>query len=201
MKRLLAKLPRSSSGSRAASASSSASRWPFAIFDVSMTIRAGCSGFALVSSAICFSSASSGDFILPGCHVERSRDISNCSNEYPEIPRLRSESQKWKFERLSLFIKSCLVPGALLQYLAWQEFLFSLRQAFQFRDDLLESKMFGETQRPTTEGRETGSQNHSVVRVFRRIDDFLLHATRRFVHHQEDKPVRDVISCSPDKSG
>src|SRR6266480_4175671 len=51
------------SGAGAASASSSASRWPFPIFDVSMTAAAGFSGFALVSSAICFSGASSGLFI------------------------------------------------------------------------------------------------------------------------------------------
>src|SRR6266478_5910685 len=63
MKRLLAKLPRSSSGSRDASANSSASRLPFDIFDVSMTAHVSFSGLALVSSAICFSGASSGDFI------------------------------------------------------------------------------------------------------------------------------------------
>src|SRR5882724_8455018 len=74
MKRLLEKLPRSSSGSRDASASSSASRCPFDIFDVSITEAAGFPGsppdesvrpadLALVSSAICFSGASSGDFI------------------------------------------------------------------------------------------------------------------------------------------
>src|ERR1700719_646459 len=59
---MLAKLPRSSSGSRDASASSRASRLPFDILEVSMT-EAGFSGFALVSSAICFSGASNGDFI------------------------------------------------------------------------------------------------------------------------------------------
>src|ERR1041385_8239254 len=64
MKRLLAKLPRSSSGSRDASASSSASRCPFDILDVSITeAAAGFCDFALVSSATCFSGASSGDFI------------------------------------------------------------------------------------------------------------------------------------------
>src|SRR5947207_5374972 len=74
MKRLLAKLPRSSSGSRDASANSSASRCPFDILEVSMTDAAGFSGLpldesvrladlALVSSAICFSGASSGLFI------------------------------------------------------------------------------------------------------------------------------------------
>src|SRR5712675_584899 len=71
MKRLLAKLPRSSSGSREASASSSASRLPLDIFEVSITAAASrFSGFALVSSAICFSGASSGDFISIVCHSE-----------------------------------------------------------------------------------------------------------------------------------
>src|SRR6185369_13709515 len=64
MNRLLAKLPRSSSGSREASASSSAAALPADIFDVSITDAAGLADFALVSSATCFSGASSGDFIL-----------------------------------------------------------------------------------------------------------------------------------------
>src|SRR5206468_10467562 len=63
MKRLLAKLPRSSNGSREASANSRASRLPFAILHVSLPAHAGLSGFALVSSPICFSGASSGDLI------------------------------------------------------------------------------------------------------------------------------------------
>src|SRR3954468_17880620 len=69
MKRLLAKLPRSSSGSREASASSSASRWPFDIFEVSIT-GAGASfdagSFTPVSALICSGGASSGVFIKPG---------------------------------------------------------------------------------------------------------------------------------------
>src|SRR5436853_199018 len=77
MKRLLAKLPRSSSGSREASASSSASRLPFDIFEVSITdAGADFSGFALVYSATCFSGASNDDFISIFCHSERSRGIS-----------------------------------------------------------------------------------------------------------------------------
>ena len=62
MKRLLAKLPRSSSGSRELSARSSAAALPADILEVSIT-DAGACGFALVSSAICFSGASSGEFI------------------------------------------------------------------------------------------------------------------------------------------
>src|SRR5207249_10624252 len=53
------------------------------------------------------------------------------------------------------------------------------------------------TQRPTTEGRETGSQNHSVVRILRRIDYFLLHTTRGLIHHQKDKPVRERLFVQP----
>src|SRR6476469_5568328 len=61
MNRLLAKLPRSSSGSRELSASSSAAALPADILDVSITDAVD--GFAVVSSAICFSGASSDDFI------------------------------------------------------------------------------------------------------------------------------------------
>src|SRR4030095_1349391 len=62
--RLLAKLPRSSSGSRELSARSSAAALPADIFEVSMTDCASAlAGWALVSSAICFSGASSGVFI------------------------------------------------------------------------------------------------------------------------------------------
>src|SRR6266571_6029210 len=62
--KLLAKLPRSSSGSRELSASSSAARLPSDIFEVSMTDGATGS-FALVSFEICSGGASSGDFIKP----------------------------------------------------------------------------------------------------------------------------------------
>src|SRR4030095_16446887 len=64
MKRLLAKLPRSSSGSRELSARSSAAALPADILEVSMTDCASdLAGWVLVSSAICFSGASSGVFI------------------------------------------------------------------------------------------------------------------------------------------
>src|SRR5919112_608652 len=61
MKRLLAKLPRSSRGSRELSASSSAAALPADIFDVSIT---GAAPLAVVSSAICFSGASSDAFSI-----------------------------------------------------------------------------------------------------------------------------------------
>src|SRR5205809_3001689 len=65
MNKLLAKLPRSSSGSRDASASSSASRWPFDIFEVSIN---GAAVFRVgsavpVSALTCSGGASSGVFI------------------------------------------------------------------------------------------------------------------------------------------
>src|SRR6476619_6051057 len=64
MNKLLAKLPRSSSGSRELSARSRAAALPADIFEVSMTDCASAlAGWALVSSAICFSGASSGVFI------------------------------------------------------------------------------------------------------------------------------------------
>src|SRR5437667_4854262 len=85
----------------------------------------------------------------------------------------------------------------LLQNLTWRKFPFALGQPFEFVDDSLQSKVLRETQRPTTERRETGSQNHSVVRVLRGIDNFLLHAPRGLIHHQEDKPVRERLFVQP----
>src|SRR6266567_4726563 len=198
MKRLLAKLPRSSSGSRAASASSSASRWPFAIFDVSMTAATVLSGFALVSSAICFSGASSGDFTVVICHSERSRGISQYSLRKVRDVSTSLDMTTMKVRaRISFLIKFRFIPGVLLQYLAWRKFLLALRQAFEFIDDFVQSEMFGETQRPASERRETGSQNHSVVRVLRRIDHFLLYTTSGLVNHQEDEPVRQLLFVQP----
>ncbi len=64
MNRLLAKLPRSSSGSREASARSSAAAFPADILDVSITEVAACvGGFLPASSVIGFSGVSSGAFI------------------------------------------------------------------------------------------------------------------------------------------
>src|ERR1043165_62731 len=153
MKRLLAKLPRSSSGSRDASASSSASRLPFDILEVSITDAGGFrtarrSGFALVSSATCFSGASSGDFMASVCHSEQSREISLCP--------LRHDRDV-VFERPSVFMKFCSIARMLLQNLAGQKLFVSLGKALQFRDDLAEPNMVRETQRPAAERRETGS--------------------------------------------
>src|SRR5437868_2429560 len=86
MNRLLAKLPRSSSGSRELSASSRAAAFPAAIFEVSIT-GAGPdlaeASFAPVSAFICSGGASSGDFILLARAVrfgdfELSRGVSHC---------------------------------------------------------------------------------------------------------------------------
>src|SRR5215216_3057299 len=85
------------------------------------------------------------------------------------------------------------IPCVLLQYLAWRKFLLSLRQPFQFIDDFFQPKMFRETQWAASERRETGSQNHSVVRVLRRIDNVLLHTARGFVDHEEDQAVCQLL--------
>ena len=101
------------------------------------------SGFALVSSAICFSGASSGDFISIVCHSERSRgcrDEPESLDISPEKVRDVSTSLDMtgrRFERLSLLIKFRPIPRMFLQYFAWSKFLFSSGQPFQFLDDLL----------------------------------------------------------------
>src|SRR5437867_1752215 len=111
------------------------------------------------------------------------------------VPRLRNFSGA--IRAVSLLIKFGLVARMLLQNFAWSKFIFSSGQPFQFLDDSLQSKVFPESQRPTTEWREAGPQNHSVVRVLRGIDDFLLHAPRGLIHHQEDKPVRERLFVQP----
>src|SRR5438874_902731 len=81
MNRLLAKLPRSSRGSRELSASSSAAAFPADIFEVSITDAdpdLADDSFAPVSALICSGGASSDDFILraramPFCHSKRNR--------------------------------------------------------------------------------------------------------------------------------
>src|SRR6266404_2498364 len=86
MNRLLAKLPRSSSGSRELSASSSAAAFPADIFEVSITgVDPDLAEDSLppVSALICSGGASSGDFIsLAGtmrfCHSGHSLGISHC---------------------------------------------------------------------------------------------------------------------------
>src|SRR5260370_40462260 len=100
---------------------------------------------------------------------------------------------------MSALITFRSIPVVLPQYLAGRKFLLALRQPFKFIHDFVQAEMFGETQWPTPERRETGSKNHSVVRVLRRIDDFLLHATRSFVDHQEDEPMRQVLFAGPQK--
>src|SRR5450432_186885 len=56
--------------------------------------------------------------------------------------------------------------------------------------------MIRKSQRATAERRETGAENHAVVRVFGRGDDFLFEAARRFVDHEEDKTVRERFAIS-----
>src|SRR6266404_5878993 len=152
MKRLLAKLPRSSSGSRDASASSSASRCPFDILDVSITEAAvGFCDFALVSAAICFSGASSG-----------------------------------------VFIKRGSIARMLFQKCAWRKLFIALREPFHFIGNFLQTKMVGEPKRPAAKRREAGSQNHSVVGVFRRLNHVFFQTTRRFVYHEKDEAMRKI---------
>src|SRR5436190_3348728 len=166
-----------------------------------MTAAAGFSGLALVSSAICFSGASSGDFIgayrkttfqavmagrlpsLPGFNnvkIDRPGGVSAMTSEDACLP-------------VSLFIKSGSIAGVLFQYFARQKFLLSLRQPFQFIDDFLQPKMFREPQWSTSERCETGSQNHSVVRVLGGVDNILLHTARSFIDHQEDQSVGQFL--------
>ena len=59
---------------------------------------------------------------------------------------------------------------------------------------LLQSKVFRKSQGPAAKRRETGSQNHSVIRVLRRIHDFLFYATSGLVHHQKDEAVSQLLS-------
>src|SRR6266404_3221638 len=180
MNRLLAKLPRSSSGSRDASANSSASRLPFDILDVSITDAGPCfCGFALVSSATCLSGASSGVFMLPVraqrfCHVERSRGTSYCFST-GNIERcldpfdLRSGQAFARHDKLvasraiSWLVEFCPLAGVLLQNVARHKLLVALRQRIHLFDNLLQTKMLGETQRSAAMRRESGSENHSVI--------------------------------------
>ena len=86
MNRLLAKLPRSSRGSRELSVSSSAAAFPADIFEVSITDvdpDLAEDSLAPVSALICSGGASSGDFIslartVRFCHSERSLGVSHC---------------------------------------------------------------------------------------------------------------------------
>src|SRR6266487_869141 len=192
MKRLLAKLPRSSSGSRAASASSSASRWPFAIFDVSMTAAAGFSGFALVSPALRAAISYHPPFIS-----RRNRGFSRYSPKSQKGLDFARHDANGVEERILVRMKFRAIPGVLPQNLAGQKFFFALCQPFQFLDDFVQSIMLRVAQWPTPEWRETRSQDHSVVCVLGRLDDFLFHAAGGFVDHQEDEPARQLFVVQP----
>src|SRR5438034_10153390 len=149
MNRLLAKLPRSSSGSRDASANSSASRLPFDILDVSITDAGACfCGFALVSSLICFSAASNDDFIS-FCHSERSRGISYCFST-GNIERCLDFARHNKLvasRAISCLVEFCPVQDVLLKNLARHKLLVTLRQPVHLFDNTPQTKMRGETQR------------------------------------------------------
>src|ERR1700680_4078904 len=49
--------------------------------------------------------------------------------------------------------------------------------------------MFGESKRSATEGCESGAEDHSVIGIFGRRDDFFFHTTSGFVHHEKHKAV------------
>jgi hypothetical protein len=181
-----------------------------AIFDVSMTAGAtGFSGFALVSSAICFSGASSGDFISRVCHSEHSRGCNTADevgearlsiSRYPLKIRDVSTSLDMTgmaFERLSLLIKSCPTARMLLQNFAGSKFHFSSGQPFQFLDGSLYSEVFRESQGPAAKGRKTGPQNHSVIRILWRIDDSFFHATSGLIHREQNEPMSQLLFIEP----
>src|ERR1700737_1544596 len=173
MKRLLAKLPRSSSGSREASASSSASRCPFDIFEVSMTEEAAAfSRVALVSAATCFSGASSGLFILSqgsagilpaSAGILPASTASKMFRQDTETGGLEARAPQHKSRRC------CIKPGSvarvLLQNLARLKFIITLRDSIHFLDHLLQPEILRESQRSTPRGRETCPENHPIIGV------------------------------------
>src|SRR5436853_2968760 len=79
-----------------------------------------------------------------------------------------------------------------LQNVARFEFVVALRQPTHLYDNLLQTKMLRESQRPAAMRRKSGSENHSVIRILRRFDDFFFNATRRFVDHQKHQTIRKI---------
>src|ERR1043166_1306221 len=173
MKRLLAKLPRSSSGSRELSARSRAAALPADIFDVSITEAAG--GFALVSSEICFSGASRGCF-----HIRIL--VGRGSAEPRETPAVR--------RGLALNIECSSILGVLTKQIARCKLLASQRpELLHLAHKLFQTMVLRKSQRSATENRKSRPQDHAVIRVFRRRDHLLFQTARRFVHHQERQTV------------
>ena len=106
----------------------------------------GAVGFALVSSAICFSGASRGDFTVVICHSEQCRGISQYSlRKVRDVSTSLDMTTMEVRARISFLIKFRSIPGVRSQYLARQKLFLAFRQPFHFLDDLLESEMFRET--------------------------------------------------------
>ena len=80
----------------------------------------------------------------------------------------------------------------LLQNVARHKLLVALRQPIHLFDNLLQTKMLGETQRSAAIRGESGSENHSVIRVLGRIYHFFFNATRRFIDHQKHQAIRKI---------
>src|SRR3954465_1055330 len=148
IKRLLAKLPRSSSGSRELSANSKAAALPADIFDVSMTDAAG---FAEVSSAICFSGASSDDFIF----LFGGATLAGAAGR--TVAARRSLA-------LPVLVKCSSVLGVLAKQIARRKFVPGTgMNPIHVRHDFLEADAFRITQRPSSKDRKARPENHAVV--------------------------------------
>src|SRR5690242_11724007 len=93
----------------------------------------------------------------------------------------------------SFSIEFRFLTRVLFQKVARLELVVALGESAHFIDNFLQTKMLGETEGTTAERSEAGSENHSVIGVLRRIDDPLFQTARRFVHHEENKPVRQLL--------
>src|SRR5262249_8639833 len=93
----------------------------------------------------------------------------------------------------SVLIKFRSVSGVLRQNFARREFVLGLCKSLHFANNLFQSEMFCETQWPATEWRETSPQDHSVICILRRLDNFLFHTARRFVDNEKDQPVDQFV--------
>src|SRR5207302_6247033 len=98
-------------------------------------------------------------------------------------------TDKMSMFRQLVLIKFRPVAGVFLQNLAGRKFFVALREPIHFIDDFVQTKMFGESKRSATEGCESGTEDHSVIGIFGRRDDFFFHTTRGFVHHEKHKAV------------
>ena len=91
-------------------------------------------------------------------------------------------------------IKPCVLARVTLQQLARRKFLIHTSKRFELIDNFFQTEMLRETQRPTTDWRETCPEDHSVIGVLGGVDDVLFETTRRFVYHEEHEPVRQFLA-------